>query len=78
MREIEGNREKLIELLNKKVDVNYKNDRCNTALILASRSGYLEIVEKLLEKGANVCYKDESYKTALDYMSEHFKNSQKI
>ncbi len=50
----EGNKDKLIALLDIGADINYKNNEGDTALIIASRKGYVDIVRLLLERRANV------------------------
>ncbi|WP_179947520.1 ankyrin repeat domain-containing protein, partial [Wolbachia endosymbiont of Cylisticus convexus] len=51
-------------------DVNAKNIYGETPLHLAARSGYLNVVEKLIEKGANVNAKNSNGKTPLHYAAE--------
>ncbi len=53
-------------LLDNGVDVNYKNEEGNTALIVAAKKDYRKAVEVLLDKGADVNYENEKDgKTAL-------------
>ena len=47
------------------VNINCTNTRLETALIIASQNGYLDIVEFLLEQGANLHLKDKDQKSAL-------------
>ncbi len=59
---------KVIELINKGVDVNYQGKKCQeTALMNASEHGDIEIMKVLLENGANVNLKSHSGNTALNY-----------
>jgi ankyrin repeat protein len=79
---IDGNRDvnKVIELINQGADVNYQGERDQeTALMNASEQGDIEIMNVLLEKGANVNLKSHSGNTALNYAVEplrHFGRQQ--
>ena len=53
-------------LLESEVDVEQRDEEGNTALILAARGGYTEIVQSLLKKGADVAVRNRLGHTALD------------
>ena len=56
-------------LLEKRADIDVKNDDGQTPLIVAVTKGELEIVRLLIKKGANVNAVDDDGKTALRYAS---------
>lgn len=56
---------KAICIIDRESDLNRKDYNDETALTLASRKKVLEIIKKLLEKGAHVNAKDEDNLTAL-------------
>ena len=63
--------ERFIELLERGVDVNARNDKGETALQLAAEKGKLNLIPALLEKGANVnSYPMYNKKTPLLYLYE--------
>ena len=74
-----GNLKKIKSMLNKEVNIktliNAVDKENNTALILASKFGYSEIVKILIENGADINIKNNDGKTALDYAEENdYKN----
>ena len=54
-----------------RIDVDYQDEYGDTALMHASRYGYLEIVEYLLENKANLNLQNEQGETALMLASEY-------
>jgi len=52
-------------LIERGADVNIKNSKGMTALMIASRGGRTEIVRMLIERGADVNIKNSNGKTAL-------------
>jgi uncharacterized protein len=53
--------------LEKGVDVNARNKRRETALIVAAARGHADVVKLLLDNGANINAKDESGRCALKH-----------
>lgn len=49
-----------------KADINSKDKYCETALMIASCKGNLEIVKLLVDNGADINIKNNNGKTALD------------
>ena len=70
-----GNLKKIKSMLNKEVNIktliNAVDKENNTALILASKFGYHEIVKIFIENGADINIKNNDGKTALDYAEEN-------
>ena len=62
-----NNIDKLKEFINNKVDINYQTEKGDTALILASYYGNIEIVKLLIKAGANKDITDRWGFTAIDY-----------
>jgi ankyrin repeat protein len=54
-------------LLEKDVDLNTEDYDARTALMIAARDGNIDIVKALLEKGADVNYKNDWDDTALSW-----------
>lgn len=74
-----GDLKKIKSMLNKEINIktliNAVDKENNTALILASKFGYDEIVKILIENGADINIKNNDGKTALDYAEENdYKN----
>ena len=67
---IEGDINKVKELLALGIDINIQDEEGNTALMYASYKEHIEIVKELIKSGANVNIKDRKGKTALDYARE--------
>ncbi len=69
MQALEDHKPKIVfDLLEQQVtDINKQNNRGETALMMAANYGYLNIVDKLLEKGADPNLKDTMDFTALIY-----------
>ena len=63
----------LIEECN--IDVNIKNKKGQTFLMIASEKGYKNIVSYLIEKGADINIKDKNNWTALMYAVKHIYNN---
>ena len=61
----EGDSEKVEEAIKNGSNVNAKDDKGNTVLILAAFEGYTKIAELLLQYGANINAKDDNGRTAL-------------
>ena len=59
-----------LKLLENGVDINATDKEGWTALIHASKNGYLEMVKLLVENGADVNIKNNEGKTALEYASD--------
>tara|TARA_B110000858_G_scaffold197305_1_gene258522 strand:+ start:140 stop:955 length:816 start_codon:yes stop_codon:yes gene_type:complete len=71
-----GNINRVIEILNSGVDIDYGGGDYNqTALISSARDGQYEIVKLLLERGANPDIKDTLSNTALMYSVYFVKDS---
>lgn len=64
---IDANTHLLSELIEVGVDINSRNEAGQSALMLASKYGQLEVVRFLLAKGATVAGKCNANMTALDY-----------
>ena len=60
-----GDWEAVIELVGKGANVNEKDEDGDTALMLASRHGYVEVVKTLIENGAKVNIKNNDGDTAM-------------
>lgn len=58
-------------LIDKGININNQNFRGETPLIISCENGYLELVEKLLDHGANIGLYDKKNKSALDYAKEN-------
>lgn len=61
----DGQIDKVHYLLNKKSDVNLKNTKGNTALMIATTNKHSQVVAALLKKGANLYCQDSLGRTAL-------------
>lgn len=61
----EGDVEKIEEAIRNGANVDAKDDKCNTVLILAALEGKTQIVELLLRYGANINAKNIDGRTAL-------------
>lgn len=60
-------------MVNQGFRVNYSvKATMETALIVASKKGYVDVVELLIESGASVTMTDHQYLSALDYACQHF------
>ncbi len=68
---IEGNKDKVIDLLNQGADVDHRDRNGRTALTSASLNNYVDIVKLLIEKGADVNFKTELRLTALMVASKY-------
>ncbi|MHC4873425.1 MAG: ankyrin repeat domain-containing protein [Planctomycetota bacterium] len=71
-----GDLETVKSLLSKRIDINAKDSKGNTALRCAAYSGHTEIVKLLLEKKADVSIKDSKGRTPLHAAT--YKNHIKI
>ncbi len=58
-------------LIDKGININNQNFRGETPLIISCKNGYTELVEKLLNHGANIGLYDNNNKSALDYAEEN-------
>ncbi len=68
---LESQRTAVIDLLiERKADVNVTDNFGRTSLILAAKSGSVEVVEKLLAAGADDSIKDAFDKYAIDYVTD--------
>lgn len=65
-----GDVKKVKELIKAGADVNAKDDRAGTALMLASQNGNNKLVELLIRAGADVNIKNKEGKTAADMVKE--------
>jgi ankyrin repeat protein len=65
-----GNLEKVGVLVSKGVDVDLRDQKKRTALILAAHNGHRPVVEFLVENGADVNAEDGDSQTALMYASK--------
>ena len=54
----EGNRQKVMELIERSVDLNVLDKNSNTPLMLAANNGYMQIAKALLDAGAYYYLKD--------------------
>ncbi len=57
-------------LLNAGADANIQDDRGQSALMMATSAGYVDVVTQLLNHGAQRELKDNSGKSAIDFASE--------
>ena len=67
-----GDIDEVTFLLEEGVDPNLTDDEGYSALQAAAENGYLEVVQLLIEKGANHLYKSEYTAIQLAEMAEHF------
>jgi ankyrin repeat protein len=68
---VDGNLERLLELLNYKADVDKKDNNGYTALMYAASNGRNEVVETLLAAGADKSIKTKKGNTALDFAKKY-------
>jgi len=63
----EGGKRKIAQVLlsNGEVDAKYTDEKGRTGLHYAAHKGYFDIVEMLIEKGADVDYEDHNGETPL-------------
>lgn len=64
---VEGNLEKIKELLNEGVDINFQDEEGRSALHMACDREHLNIVEFLLQNNANINIQDNEGNTPLHY-----------
>jgi hypothetical protein len=67
---LDGDEERVQQMLAQGADVNATNDYGTTALILAAKKGHTKIVKLLLEKGADVRFTERNGYTALRWAEE--------
>ena len=68
---VDGNLERLLELLNYKADVNKADENGYTALMYASSNGRIDVVKTLLAAGADKSVKTKKGNTALDFATKY-------
>lgn len=66
-----GNYSKVVMLLEKGADINFRNGKGKTALIEAAQKGHFFVVKYLLQQGADVSILDNEFKTALVYSADN-------
>ena len=78
----DGNFKKIKSIIDKEVNIKNlietKDKENNTALILASKFGYIEVVKILIENGANINAKNNDNSTALIEASSFYYETVKI
>jgi ankyrin repeat protein len=67
----------ILKSKNSKIDINAKNDKGETALIIASKNAHLEIIKYLIKNGADINLKDHKNRTALAILEKNLQISEK-